>query len=43
MENSGKQLKNYFKRAMAKTMPKVCSFIKKEILAQEFSCEFCKI
>ena len=24
-------------------MPKACSFIKKETLAQVFSCEFCEI
>ena len=24
-------------------MPQVCNFIKKEALAQVFSCEFCKI
>ena len=28
---------------LKKDLPKACNFIKKEILAQVFSCEFCEI
>ena len=40
----GCSVKNVFLEIHRKTtVPKTCKFIKKQALAQEFSCEFCEI
>ena len=36
-------LRNFAKFAGKTPVPEACNFIKKEILAQVFSCEFCEI
>ena len=45
LENQGfsEVFKRYENGVLARNIGVACNFIKKETLAQEFSCEFCKI